>query len=179
MADHNDIFKNREEARKVYDRYLFHFVELRKLEIQIIDSYDPLSIQKKMIEYLNYDPSYILDVPIIECNSDNKDEINEMVINGLKHDLVILRGFLDKFDFNPEYFTEKFIIENYKDQKVEVIEQIPNFLGFTDNLYFFRLNLIFKILITFSYFSINIKIYINFIFNHHVVINDTHGLYLS
>jgi hypothetical protein len=130
----SDIFPNGKEARTVYDRYIFHFIELRKLEIIIKDSPDPVSIQKKMIDYLSYDPSYILEVPVIECNTNDKDEINNLIIEGLKHDLVILRGFLDKFGFNPEYFTEKFIVETYKDQKIEVIEQTPNFFGFTDNL---------------------------------------------
>lgn len=87
-----------------------------------------------MIDFLSYDPSHILEVPVIECNTSDKDEINNLIIEGLKHDLVILRGFLDKFGFNPEYFTEKYIVETYKDQKIEVIEQNPNFYGFTDNL---------------------------------------------
>lgn len=134
LAKQTDIFPNGKEARKVYDRYLFHFIELRKLEINIRDSEDPVSIQRKMIDCLSYDPSYILEVPVIECNTDDKDEINNLIIEGFKYDLVILRGFLDKFGFNPEFFTEKFIVETYKDQKIEVIEQTPNFFGFTNNL---------------------------------------------
>ncbi len=130
----SDIITNGKEGRRLYDRYLFHFIELQKLEIMLKDSPDPASIQKKMIDVLSYDPSYILEVPIIECKTNDKDEINKLIIEGLKYDLVILRGFLDKFGFNPEYFSEKFIVENYKDQKIEVIEQTPGFLGFTDNL---------------------------------------------
>lgn len=89
---------------------------------------------------MNYDPSYIIEVPVIECNATDKEEINKLVIEGLKHDLVILRGFVDKFDFNPEYFTEKFIVEKYGDQRIEIIEQTPNFFGFTNNLYSKKFN---------------------------------------
>jgi hypothetical protein len=86
-----------------------------------------------MSEYLDYDPSYLLEVPIIECNTNDFDEINNLIVEGFKYDLVILRGFLDKFGFNKEYFTEKFITEKYKNQKIEVIEQSPTFRGFIKN----------------------------------------------
>lgn len=86
-----------------------------------------------MFDYLNYDPSYLLEVPIIECKTNDIDEINNLIEEGFKYDLVIMRGFLDKFGFNKEYFTEKFITEKYKDQKIEIIEQSPKFKGFNSN----------------------------------------------
>ncbi len=82
---------------------------------------------------MNYNPSYLLEVPIIECNTNDPNEINDLIVEGFKYDLVILRGFLDKFGINKEYFTEKFITEKYKDQKIEVIEQVRDFKGFVNN----------------------------------------------
>lgn len=134
FAKSSQVFKNGTEARQVYDKYLFHFMELRRLENLMLNTSDADNIHKKMIDCLTWDPSYLLDVPIIECKTDDKEEIQNMILEGLKYDLVILRGFLDKFGFNPKYFTEKFIVETYKDQKIEIIEQQSRFLGFTTNL---------------------------------------------
>jgi len=144
FAKEKEIFKNGQEARRIYDYYLFHFIELRRLEKNLKLSSDPQSIHKKMIDCLGYDPSFLLDVPIIECSSCDDDEINKLIIEGLKYDLVILRGFLDKFGFSSEYFTEKFIVEKYKNQKIEVIEQSANFYGFTNNMYFNNYNFFLK-----------------------------------
>ena len=141
FAKKSNFFENGKEARNIYDKYLFHFIELNKIENSLKYSADAEGVQKKLIEFMNYDPSYMIEVPVIDCNTSDKEEINKLVIEGLKNDLVILRGFVDKFDFNPEYFTEKFIVEKYGEQRIEIIEQTPNFFGFTNNLYSKKFNL--------------------------------------
>lgn len=124
------IFKNSEEARKVYDQYLFHFI----LYEEEVNTNPKRPIEEILAEIFKYDPSYIIEIPIIYSPED-KSFNSKRILESFKYDLVILRGFLPKFGLDNRYLNKEYLLKHHPRKKLDVIEQDPSFYGFTTNKY--------------------------------------------
>jgi hypothetical protein len=120
-------------AREDYDFYLFHFSEIQKIKSYTSKPYNGPDKEEfnKINEILSYEPSYLKEVPIFFYPND-ENLIFNTIKEALKYDLVILRGFLDKFGINNKFFTTEYLRANFPHTRVEVVEQLPNFKGFAN-----------------------------------------------
>ena len=86
-------------------------------------------------EICDRDSSMLIECPIVTVNdNDSEEDINLKIKDSLKHDLVILRGFLPKFKLNNNIFTIDYIEQNCDAKnQIDVIEQDKEFFGFLPN----------------------------------------------
>ncbi len=120
-------FPSTKAAKEIYDSYLYHFTLYLEQKDKLTDH------SVKMI--CNSDSSMLIECPIITVNdNDGEEDINKKILEALKHDLVILRGFLPKFNFNNEIFNIEYIEKNCDAKnQIDVIEQDKDFFGFLQN----------------------------------------------
>jgi hypothetical protein len=128
---------NDKDLREIYNKYLFHF-ELFDNLINVQKGKASRYIMNYTEEDLiKFDPSMILECKIIEANNnDSLTDITNKIKEAYKHDLVILRGFTEKFGLNESLFNINHIEDNsdkYENLKIDIINQNPNFYGFTSN----------------------------------------------
>ena len=124
------IFKDSEEARKVNDLYLFHFI-LYEDEV-LLNPKRP--IDEILTEIFKYDPTYINEIPI-EYSQEDISFNSKKILESFKYDLVILRGFLPKFGLDNRYLNKEYLHKHHPKKKIDIIEQDPSFYGFTTNKY--------------------------------------------
>jgi hypothetical protein len=131
MKANRSLYVNSFEARKEYNKYLYHFglYEQYKNEGREMDN-------ETYSDICSRDPSVLLECPIIYASPiDTEAEINKKISEAMNYDLVILRGFLPKFAINNSLFSLDHLERSYQNSKnkIDVIDQDPDFFGFTKN----------------------------------------------
>lgn len=126
--------KYKRNIKEYYDDYLFHY--------ELFQDYDSGKMKESNFKYdltklKKFDPKNLLECPLIIAEKDDDlDKINEKIQEGLKYDLVILRGFIEKLGLNEKLFTLEYFEKNrdkFKNHEINVVEQKLDFYGFMMN----------------------------------------------
>ncbi len=128
VKENPKLFVDARDARANYDKYLFHLIEIE-------DFYNPeIPMRHRTIDdILNLSPQFICEAKVITPISDEEDFKN--ICENSEDDLVILRGFLEKWGFDEKVFILDYVVENHPNLKIDIIEQPNDFYGFDSNFH--------------------------------------------
>ena len=127
VKDNPKIFVDSKEARTLFDKYLFHLIEIEDFNAANDKSRRHGSID----EILTLCPEVVNEVKIITPINEQEDSKN--INENSDDELVIMRGFLEKLGFDQSKFTIEYCVKNYPNLKIDVMEQTNNFYGFSNN----------------------------------------------
>ena len=129
IKDYPKIYLDAQDARQLFDKYLFHLIEIEDF---ILDSKSSNKHKRhnSIDEILKLDPEFVLEVKIITPRNKSKregisDEEIEIILKHSDDELVLLRDYLDKLGFDNKIFTLDWVVKNHPNLTIDIIELKP------------------------------------------------------